>query len=346
MLLQPRIVSFILALLIAVLTASFSRLVAGTPASTVVLTFLVAITSAFLLIYFTIEYLIFRELFKINASFQKLKKREFRFENDELHSTLNPIKRLNQELAGFAALKQKEIDDLKKMENYRREFIADLSHELKTPIFATQGFIHTLLDGALEEPEVAERFLKKAAKSLDSLDELVQDLLALSEMETGSAKMKKQVIDLFDMANHVFDQLEKKASKRNVTLRLSANVDGPIWANGDEKRIFQVLTNVVENGIKYGKEGGTVSVSLLQDKEQVEITITDNGPGISEEDQKRIFDRFYRVEKSRSKDKGGSGLGLAIARRIVEGHKSKLVVKSKVGKGSSFSFSLRRAEKD
>jgi two-component system phosphate regulon sensor histidine kinase PhoR len=341
MFLQPRFISFLLSLFIAISTAAFCSLVPGTPTVSVATTFLVALTSSFLLIYFTIEYLIFRELFQINAIFEKLKKKDFKFPKNPAKFKLNPLQSLNKEITLFAQLKQKEIEDLKKIENYRREFIADLSHELKTPIFAAQGYIHTLLDGAMDEPEVSEKFLKKAAKSLDGLDELVQDLLTLSEIETGSAKMKKDQFDLYQVVNEVFDQLEKKASKRNVTLLLDRNIERPIVVEADQKRIFQVIRNLVENGIKYGfEDGGFVKVKLFEDQEGVEITIIDNGPGIPEEDQKRIFDRFYRVEKSRSKDKGGSGLGLAIAKQIIEAHKSKISLSSKSGKGASFSFRL------
>jgi two-component system phosphate regulon sensor histidine kinase PhoR len=223
----------------------------------------VALTSSFLLIYFTIEYLIFRELFQIHAIFEKLKKKDFKFPKNPAKFKLNPLQSLNKEITLFAQLKQKEIEDLKKIENYRREFIADLSHELKTPIFAAQGYIHTLLDGAMDEPEVSEKFLKKAAKSLDGLDELVQDLLTLSEIETGSAKMKKDQFDLYQVVNEVFDQLEKKASKRNVTLLLDRNIERPIVVEADQKRIFQVIRNLVENGIKYGfEDGGFVKVKL------------------------------------------------------------------------------------
>ena len=343
MFLQPRLISFLLSLFIATSTSAFCSLIHGTPGVTVATTFLVALTSAFLLIYFTIEYLIFKELFQINALFEKLKKKDFKFQKDGSKFKLNPIQNLNREITLFAQLKQKEIDDLKKIETYRREFIADLSHELKTPIFAAQGYIHTLLDGAKDEPEVSEKFLKKAAKSLDSLDELVQDLLTLSEIETGSSKMKKDQFDIFQMVNEVFDQLEKKAIKRKIVLLAERNIEKPIVVEADQKRIFQVLRNLVENGIKYGfDENGFVKVTVQSEKDWVEVYISDNGPGIPEEDQKRIFDRFYRVEKSRSKDKGGSGLGLAIASQIIEVHKSKILLHSKSGKGATFSFRLFR----
>lgn len=346
MIFQPRFISFVLALLIAGITAAFGSLIPNTPTETITISFLISLTSSFLLIYFTIEYLIFRELFKVHQLFGKIKKKEFNLKKSDFSSHLNPIKNLNEEIAGFAALKQKEIDELKKIEAYRREFIADLSHELKTPIFAAQGFIHTLLDGAMEDREVAEKFLKKAAKSLDGLDELVQDLLTLSEIETGSVKMKRESIDLFPMVTEVFDQLEKKASKRNIQLQLERNVEKPMVVFADPKRIAQVLINLIENGIKYGIEGGYVKVQLKAEKDGIEVSISDNGPGILEEDQKRIFERFYRVEKSRSKDKGGSGLGLAIANQIMEAHKTKIHLSSKPGKGSRFYFRLGNKGKD
>lgn len=346
MILQPRFIAFLLALFIASITAAFSSLIPGTPSETVFITFLVALTSTFLLTYFTLEFLIFRELTKVNSLFDKIKKKEFNIRKSDFSSHLNPIKNLNIEIAGFAALKQKEIDELKKIESYRREFIADLSHELKTPIFAAQGFIHTLLDGAMTDPEVSEKFLKKAAKSLDGLDELVQDLLTLSEIETGSVKMKKETFDIYPMVTDVFDQLEKKALRRNISLKVERNVEKPMLAHADPKRIFQVLVNLVENGIKYGLEGGFVKVGISQEKDHLEITVADNGPGILEEDQKRIFERFYRVEKSRSKEKGGSGLGLAIANQIVEAHKSKIHLNSKPGKGCKFSFKLSMKQKE
>ena len=337
---QPRFVSFILALLIAVSTSVFCSQIPGTPFKTVLIVFLVALICSFVLIYFTFKNLIFSELYKLDGLIDKLKKKDFKISRKDLKSDLNPIQRLNDEISFFAAMKENEIEELKKLETYRREFIADVSHELKNPIFAAQGFIHTLIDGAIDDPEVNMKFLKKAAKSLDGLDELVQDLLTLSEIETGSAKMKKKQIDLFPLVNEVFDQLEKKAAKRNISLSTERNVDFPIVVNADPARIFQAIQNLVENGIKYGKEGGFVRVRLRSEKEYVEIEVADNGPGITVDDQKRIFERFYRIEKSRSKEKGGSGLGLAIVKHIIEAHKSKIKVYSNLEVGTNFSFKL------
>lgn len=345
MLLTPRVIALILSLLVAGLTVAFCSLVAGTPSWTLWVAGIVSASTSFLLFYFTLEYLIFHELFKISASFEKIKKREFRESGGVSDYRLSPLKKLDSEINLFAILKQKEIEELKKMEAYRREFIADLSHELKTPLFAAQGFVHTLLDGTVDEPGLNQRFLRKAARSLDNLDELVKDLLTLSEMETGTVKMKKKPFELGQMVMDVFEQLEKKAAKKGLSLTLERNPEVPLVVEADPKRIFQAILNLVENAVKYGQDedtGGQVVVRLTATDDLVEIQVRDNGPGIPEEDQKRVFDRFYRVEKSRNKDKGGSGLGLAIVREIVEAHRSRITLESKPGQGSAFTFSLAR----
>jgi two-component system phosphate regulon sensor histidine kinase PhoR len=345
MLLTPRIIALILSLLVAILTVAFCSLVAGTPVWTLWVAGIVSASASFLLFFFTLEYLIFQELFKISSSFEKIKKREFRESGGVSDYRLSPFKKLDSEINLFALLKQKEIEELKKIEAYRREFIADLSHELKTPLFAAQGFVNTLLDGNIDEPGLNQRFLRKAARSLDNLDELVKDLLTLSEMETGAVKMKKKPVELGQLVVDVFEQLEKKASKKGLSLILDRKPETPLVVEADPKRIFQAILNLVENAVKYGQDeetGGEVMVRLTGSEDLVEIQVSDNGPGIPEEDQKRVFDRFYRVEKSRNKDKGGSGLGLAIVREIVEAHRSRIILESKTGKGSSFTFSLPR----
>jgi two-component system phosphate regulon sensor histidine kinase PhoR len=342
MLFQPRFLALILSLLIAIATASFINLHPRTPGESVFLAFLVSFTSAFLLIYFTIEYLIFRELVKINTLFSKLKKKEFKMSAGLTDINLNPLKKLNLEISAYTMIKQKEIEELKKIEEYRKEFIADLSHELKTPVFAAQGFIHTLLDGASEDSEVSKKFLVKAAKSLDRLDELIQDLLVLSEIETGSAKMKKVSLDLGSLIQEAFEQLEEKASGKKISLQFRAE-GGPWLVEADPVRMAQVIRNLIDNAVKYGNEGGWVKVSLENKKEFLEVSVEDNGPGIPEDHHPRIFDRFYRIEKSRSKEKGGSGLGLAIVKRILEAHNSDIKLISGENKGSCFRFRLRKA---
>ncbi len=256
------------------------------------------------------------------------------------------FKNIKEALISYVDLKQLEIDQLKKMATYRQEFLADISHELKTPIFAAQGYVHTLLDGAIEDPQVKMRFLKKAAKSLDGLDILVQDLLTLSRLETGQIKMDVQSFSIYELALEVFEQLEDKSRRKNVKLGFGSGVYKDVMVNADYHRIFQVLRNLVLNGINYTDEDGRVVIDFVPTRDQVTIHIKDNGRGIPPEHLDRIFQRFYRVEKSRTKttNRGGTGLGLAIVKHILEQHGSQIRVKSTLDKGSDFYFDLPKAE--
>ena len=249
---------------------------------------------------------------------------------------------IKEALISYVDFKQLEIDQLKRMATYRQEFLADISHELKTPIFAAQGYVHTLLDGAIEDPQVKMRFLKKAAKSLDGLDVLVQDLLTLSRLETGQIKMDVQAFSIYELALEVFEQLEDKAKRKNVKLGFGSGVYKDILVNADYHRIFQVLRNLVLNGINYTDDNGRVIIDFEPSRDHVTIHIKDNGRGIPAEHLDRIFQRFYRVEKSRTKTtgRGGTGLGLAIVKHILEQHGSQIRVKSTPDKGSDFYFDL------
>ena len=252
---------------------------------------------------------------------------------------------IKEALVSYVDLKQLEIDKLKTVATYRQEFLADISHELKTPIFAAQGYVHTLLDGAIEDPQVKMRFLKKAAKSLDGLDVLVQDLLTLSRLETGQIKMDVQPFNLYELALEVFDQLEDKAKRKEVKLGFGSGVYKDVMVSGDYHRIFQVLRNLVLNGINYTAERGRVDIDFVPSRDKVTIHVKDNGRGIPPEHIDRIFQRFYRVEKSRTKttNRGGTGLGLAIVKHILEQHGSQIRVKSTLDKGSDFYFDLPKA---
>jgi two-component system phosphate regulon sensor histidine kinase PhoR len=229
------------------------------------------------------------------------------------------------------------------MEAFRREFIADVSHELKTPIFAAQGFVHTLLDGAVNDKTVRIKFLKKAAKSLDGLDVLVQDLLTLSHIETGQIKMHFENIDLYKLTEEVFEQFEDKADKKNIVLRIERPTQ-KVMAYADWQRINQVMTNLISNAIKHSDNNSEVLVSFDVSKKYITTFVKDFGEGIPLDQQSRIFERFYRVDKSRSREKGGTGLGLAIVKHILEGHNTKAEVESIPGKGSTFSFRLPRVK--
>jgi two-component system phosphate regulon sensor histidine kinase PhoR len=344
MLSSPKGVSFLLALLIASFSALFLFLIAGSTQQTLGVSFVLTFVTAFISVYITLEFLIFREISRIYVLLDKLRAKDFKLPRKKVFKSANPLQRLNAEISAYATKKQQEIDELKKLEHYRREFLANVSHELKTPIFAAQGFIHTLIDGAVDDKSVRDKFLEKAARSLDGLDALVQDLLTLSQMEAGDIKMQYGKFDLNDLTQEVFDQLEERANSRRARLKFEKNYDKAIMVYADRQRIGQVLTNLIDNAIKYGNDGGRVIVEFESDKEHVAVTVKDDGPGIEPEHLKRIFERFYRIEKSRSRDKGGTGLGLAIVKHIMEAHKSKVSVSSKPGKGTQFRFKLDRAD--
>lgn len=256
----------------------------------------------------------------------------------------NPLKRIKEEIFSYAYNKQKEIDDLKRLEAFRREFVANVSHELKTPIFAAQGFVHTLLDGAAEDKKVRYKFLKKAGKSLDGLDLLVQDLLTLSKMETGDITMQYEAFNMGNLVEDAFEQVEDQAEKKSITLKLLSEPAFYPILYGDPHRIYQVMINLIGNAIKYTKKEGQVTVYFEHHGDEVITFVKDNGRGIPKEDINRIFERFYRVEKSRSKNKGGTGLGLAIVKHVLEAHNSQVQVDSTVGLGSVFSFKLPSGE--
>jgi two-component system phosphate regulon sensor histidine kinase PhoR len=342
--LSPRIAAFLLAALISALTAVFLTFVEGVTRS---MLFVVAISSlivSFFLILYAIEILVYREVNKLYKTIHKLRIKDFTISRTTIIKNNNPFKKLNDEIFVYVARKQKEIEELRRLEQFRREFLADVSHELKTPIFAAQGFVHTLIDGAIDDERVRDKFLAKAAKSLDGLDALVKDLVALSQLETGEVKMHFEPVDIYLITLEVFEQLENNALARQASLKIKSDQPGGILVKADPQRITQVLTNLIENAIKYGNNGGKVVVSFEEEKKQYIIQVRDNGPGIPPEHLNRIFERFYRVDKSRSKERGGTGLGLAIVKHILNAHKSKITVMSKPDKGTVFSFKLDKAD--
>ena len=302
----------------------------------------------FILIYFTYEALLFREINNIYSELEHIKRKEFRKMSNKFLFRPDPLKRMKDEILYTAIQRQKELEELKRLQELRSEFLADVSHELKTPLFAAQGFIHTLLDGAVDDVRVRDKFLLRAATALDGLDELVKDLISISQLEKGVAKMDRRNFDLTALVHEIFDQLEQSAVARQATLLLDPPSLGPVWVLADRGRIRQVLMNLLDNAIKYGQPtGGLVRVSLQDVKrQQVEITVADDGPGIAKTHQPRIFERFYRVDKSRARSEvggpTGTGLGLAIAKHIVEAHKSTITVTSEVRRGTAMRFRLPR----
>lgn len=345
MIYSSRGLALLLAVCIALITTLFLSFFVSGNMTILLVAFVASFLISCLLISVALEFLIFREVGKIRKLMNKLMKKELPEMGKQRPVVLNPLKDIYEDINFFVDLKQKEIDELRKLEVFRKEFIADVSHELKTPIFAAQGFVHTLLDGAANDKTVRNRFLKKAAKSLDGLDVLVQDLLTLSHIETGQIKMHFKNIDLYALTIDVFEQFEEKGEKKGIKLR----IEGPVrkvLVYADWQRITQVMNNLISNAIKHSSDGSKVAVSFRMTKKSITTEVRDYGEGIPEEHINRIFERFYRVDKSRSREKGGTGLGLAIVKHILDGHHSKAKVESSPGKGSSFSFKLPRVGTD
>lgn len=340
MLFNSKAVALLLAAVVGILTTAFLYLVPEVSTLALVVAGLLSFSATYFSVYVVFEFLVFKEIGKIYELLNKLRKKDFSFiEENDNQNTLNPFKRINTEIYKYGINRHQEIEDLKKMETFRREFLADVSHELKTPIFAAQGFVHTLLDGAVEDKRVRGKFLKRAAKSLDRLDLLIHDLLTLSQIETGETKMHFEHFNIVDSAKEAIDELETKAGKKELEISFDEDYDKPIFVYADSELIYRVLINLISNGIKYTDEG-KVTLGFNVENDHVVVSLRDTGPGIPPEHLSRIFERFFRVDKSRSKEKGGTGLGLAIVKHIMEAHDSKVSVTSTVGKGSSFSFRL------
>lgn len=250
---------------------------------------------------------------------------------------------VNKEVVHWAEDRMAEIEDLKEKESFRKEFVGNVAHELKTPIFSIQGYILTLLEGAMEDPEFNKKFLMKAAKSVERMTRIVEDLDTITQFESGNLKLDLQKTDILELCKEVIEIRDQEADNKNITIGFDKQHDKPIYVLADGFRIGQVMTNLITNSIKYGKEGGKTTISFFDLGDQLLIEVEDDGPGITEEHIPRLFERFYRVDKSRSRHQGGTGLGLAICKHIIEAHKQSIDVRSEVGKGSVFSFTLQKA---
>ena len=237
-----------------------------------------------------------------------------------------------------------EISEMKKQETFRREFIGNLAHELKTPLFTSESYILTLLDGAIDDDEVNKKYLKIAGKAIHRLNLIVKDLDLITKIESGESEIQRTDFDIINLAQNVFEMLEITASKKNIKLVLDFNDKLPLRVNADNEKIQQVLTNLIENSIKYGKENGTTELVIQELTEnKIIVRVTDNGLGIEEKHFNRLFERFYRVDQSGSRKGGGSGLGLAIVKHIMDAHDEKIYIESEFGVGSEFSFTLEKS---
>jgi len=263
---------------------------------------------------------------------------------NEAIDDFNILENTDITVAEWAQQKSKQIEDLKKLEQYRKEYIGDVSHELKTPIFSIQGYISTLLDGGIDDPNINKKFLEKADRAINRMISIVKDLESISRLEAGELHLELQNYDIIEQIKEIFEAQEVLAQKKSIKLILENKKAKPYFVCADRKRIHQVFTNLVVNSIKYGAQNGQTKVSFYDMDPNILIEISDNGPGIADVHLPRIFDRFYRVDKSRSREQGGTGLGLSIVKHIVEAHSQTINVKSKVGEGSSFAFTLEKGK--
>ncbi|MCY2686203.1 sensor histidine kinase [Salinimicrobium sp. TH3] len=295
---------------------------------------------AFLIIQYRVEFFIYKKIKKIYENVSMLSATPL---NPEQVTT--DMTSLSQEVQKFAEGKKLEIEALKVRDSYRKDFMGNISHELKTPLFTVQGYIETLLDGAMKDKTVRKQYLARAAKGVERLVYIVQDLDMITKLETGELRLNLEVFDIVEVIQNVFDLLEMKAAKKNITL-LFETPYAPVWVKADKERIQQVVTNLLVNSIKYGKHDGTTEVAIEEhSKKKIIVRVSDNGEGIQKEHIPRLFERFYRVDKSGSRKEGGSGLGLAIVKHLLEAHKERISVESTYGMGSEFSFTLKKAKK-
>jgi two-component system phosphate regulon sensor histidine kinase PhoR len=287
-----------------------------------------------------VERFIYRRVKKIYDDVSLLESTNFR--NQPITTDMATLTR---EVKKFATDKKLEIEMLKVREEYRKEFLGNVSHELKTPLFTVQGYISTLLDGAMNDKKIRKKYLERAEKGVERLIYIVQDLDMIAKLEMGDLNIEMVSFDIVNLIQNVFDLLEMEASKKDILLLFDMKYNKPIMVLGDREKIEQVVINLIVNSIKYGKEKGSTEVSienLTEDK--VIVRINDNGEGIEKKNISRLFERFFRVDKSGARSEGGSGLGLAIVKHIIEVHDEKIYVESEFGVGSEFSFTLKKAK--
>ncbi len=300
---------------------------------------LFSLLTSFILILFTIRLYFSRRIKLIYKNIHDLRSGT----NTKIPSLeKEDIGKVEKEVKDWANSQQKKIDTLKTLEEYRRNFMGDISHELKTPIFNMQGYVHTLLEGGLYDERINLKYLRKAATNIERLQTIVDALEEISKLETGQLSLNLEVFDIQKLVLEVFDDLEMKSQRNAIRLALSQEELFPIPVRGDREKIRQVLNNLIINSIKYGKKGGTTEVAFFDLEDGIMVAVADDGIGIDQAHLNHLFDRFYRVDKSRSRLQGGSGLGLSIVKHILEAHEQTIDVKSNPQVGSTFRFSLAK----
>lgn len=339
---SPAFLNFIVSWLITALTVGVSYLYTDLSVQ-----FLILIAFPF----FTFSFLAIRFIIQRNTD-NKAKElfytiRDYRIKNNDKIPDVgfgnDVLKDLEQEVQSWAKDRKEEIEKLKQLETYRKEYLGNVSHELKTPIFNIQGYVLTLLDGGLEDQKINREYLLRAEKSVDRMIGIIEDLEAISQLEAGELQVELEKFDLVALMKDVYESQEMQATAKGIMLSMTGNDTKQMYVLADRFRIRQVLTNLIVNSIKYGKEYGETKMKWSDAGENITIEISDNGLGIAKKHLPRIFERFYRVDKSRSREQGGTGLGLAIVKHIIEAHNQTIDVMSTEGVGSVFSFTLKKA---
>lgn len=341
--LSPGLLSSVNAAIIAAANALMMLFITDTwyvPLVVFAITFLFV----YLLYYYTLQRFIYRKIkliYKFIYQTKATKREEYFYENVLPQKSIEEV---SEDVQKWALQKKTEIESLKANEQFRKEFLMNLAHELRTPIFSIQGHVYTLLNGALHDEAVNMKFLTNASKSIDRLVGLVDDLDEISKLESGKIPLVQEAFNIQELVKEVYDELQFKAKEKQIQLSLKKGTERPLYVYADKQKMKQVLVNLVDNAIKYGNDRGNVITGCYEvDDKNVYVEVSDNGPGISEEHMPRIFERFYRADRSRARAIGGTGLGLAIVKHIVEAHGQTVNARSKPGVGSSFGFTLEKA---
>ena len=305
-------------------------------------TFGISLITSYLIFYYMIERFVYSKIKLIYKLIHNLKLgKDFKDAIGD-HVSDDPINDVEHEVMEWAKDKKIEIDTLKQQEKFRREFLSNISHEFKTPLFAIQGYIEALQDTDMDDPAMSLKFLDKAAKNVDRLSILIKDLDSISKLESGELTINFEKFDIVELINEILELMELQAEQYKISLIFKEKYSSTTWVYADREKIKQVLINLIDNSFKYGKANGSTSIKTFELHNQVLIEITDDGVGIEEKYLPRLFERFYRTDKSRSRQIGGSGLGLAIVKHILEAHEQTITVRSTEGIGSTFGFTLNQ----
>lgn len=303
----------------------------------------ISFVTSFLVFYYLFEKYIYTKIKLIYKLIHNLKLGKDLKEALGEYVSADPINDVEQEVKEWAGAKKSEIDFLKKQEQFRREFLANVSHEFKTPLFAIQGYISTLQDCIEDDPEMAVKFLKKAENNVERLSYLINDLDSISKLESGEMTINFQRFDFVLLAKEVMESLEDRAKEHRIKLSFKEKYTTPTPVNADREKIRQVMINLIQNSIKYGNENGSTAIKIFELHDQFLIEVTDNGIGIEEKNLSRLFERFYRIDSHRSRKEGGTGLGLAIVKHILEAHQQTISVRSTPNIGTTFAFTLQKS---